>query len=87
LSLVQRPAGPRTVWADSRAVDAFKEGHPVHFSHARTPAHVGRCAERSARLVAHLVIAEADPRLIAEADALARHLRGLHDALNEGGAR
>ena len=87
LALVRRPPGPITVWADSRAVDAFKAHHPIHSSHARTPAHVGRCVERSAPLVAHLVIAEADPKLIEEANALARHLRGLHDALNEGSSR
>ena len=87
LALVQRPAGPTTVWADPTAVDAFKESRPVHFSHARTPAHVGRCAERAARLVAHLVIGKADPKLIEEAHALAQHLRGLHDTLNERSPR
>jgi hypothetical protein len=87
LVMVPRPAGPITVWADSRVVDAFKTHHRIHSGHARTPAHVGRCAERSARLVAHLVIAEADPKLIEEANALARHLRGLHDALNERSSR
>ena len=87
LALVQRPAGPITVWADSRAVDAFKESRPVHSSRARTPAHVGRCAERASRLLAHLVIAEASPQLIDEAHVLARHLRGLHDALNETSSR
>lgn len=74
-------SGPRAApWTRSRRITRSTLAAPV-----REPTSVG--ARSGRRLVAHLVIAEADPKLIEEANALARHLRGLHDALNEGGPR
>lgn len=56
-------------------------------SGSRTQHHIEACAERAARLRAHLQIAGVDERLVDECARLAHHLRGLRDSLSERSAR